>query len=313
MSDLVRFLSGTTPVRDHAYWPIVTMDEVRALFTSQGMSDPEIDYTVATIWPLEVPLDDYMKLCWRIKQWTFSGSFSSTVLDGTNTFVARTMDATITGVDVKMYQIPPGSDDDDSVPITTEHMILGPTRDRGVGNGWDDRKFHHGNRNNGHYLLNDEDDGVDNPTLTYLVDYNNTGILHSPPGDPNSSTEWLVQVLRPEVPVVFDDGTNLFKVPINFLMSGQGKSRENGSPNIFRVTNVSVAGPGDDVFGSLTIDLVGNTYNIDLTMTAPPPDFGDISGSCSASLTANHFWEYQNSNGQPVYDEGNGDVLNDWQ
>lgn len=296
MGDRVLFLSGNQIVRDHAYWPVISYDQAVAFFVGLGMSEIDAENEVAHVWPIEVLPAEYMRLAWGIKQWDLTGNFHFEGNHTGNDYVEWTMDASTSDpLLVQMYQIPPDGDDEDSVPITREREILGPTRDRGVGNdfvpSWDvmASKWI---RNVGHYIENDNMSD-DNPGADIFYNFGFGGGLSDV--FLTKYSDWFAQIFRPEIPVIWEPDDQKFLIPINLSISGiaNGDGGLHG-PALLSAT-AETARVGDDIIGTLTIDTGVDTYEIDLSLSvsrSDHPQVGDISGTIDVTIEATDFWAY---------------------
>lgn len=298
MSDHVSYFVGDTIHRDHGNWPTILGSAIA--------DGPAKDET----WPVDVTLDQWMALCWRIRKWVLTGgcSVSKTIhytAEGQSPVTAIGT-ATLVPADIWLLKGTGGSD----ARCTREADIVGVVGGEDVGplvNGGFGAETGHAPISNWTQLR----DGTvpysgSTPPATVSIPFDtalNMDILGTALYDP--STKLFSPPFSGLGSVI-----NGFSVPLNVHV---GCTRD-------RTTALSGVAPFSCHF---PIDLtviahIVPTFTVPMQLAwrfvgEPPSSAGIITsglGSGAFTLEATEFWPHKNRRGEQVYGV-NGSQIND--
>lgn len=316
MSDRIAYLVGDREGFDHHQWPMRTRDELVALLTSRGFTDPGGPFgRIAQVWPAAINIQQIMALAWRVKKWEFTGTLNATAegfgATETDPHGAVTASLDFTLVAPFSYMVLRGyTDPPFPVPGLGERELqlinVPPPPPFG------------GLRNFGAGLTTF-------PTahaICHLPGIHDTGSFDnthtwggfssqffSPLQDEDLMIWWETGELTPyfSFSFFFGVGTSLevwvttYSPDVSSYVGGVIPVPHAGS----RVTVV----PGIDSALPFEVPLFV-TVKMDASGTEPGT-MTSSSGGCDFTLTAKEFFPYKNSAGDPVYDTATGAQIND--
>lgn len=292
MSDRLRYPVGNTNGRDHIYYPILTPAEALA----NSLSPRFLSVNLATM----------MALAWRVKTWRIAAFDVAATLHGDFPEAGggggSTDEIITTAFTVPQFDIPNGAVLERGL-INTFFLTFGSGTRGGLRNaGW--------SGNSGSTV-----------SETTTITFNSTPPEDfDPPSGSASGTFDSVGAAGSTVQigtggfngVFFDPVTKLFYPEINFgssiILHYGGALSFSGS-----VDQVSSSG------GFLTVDpVVVPTFQLPLQIAGHINPFRGMfaptditSAGISPVMTAQEFWPYANSVGDPIYDTADGSVIND--
>lgn len=309
MSDRIPYAVGNTNKRDHIQWPTITLAQLATLRADNG--------NVGYLRHGGCSLASIMALAWRIKRFTFSGDGS---LNVTNVTVGGSGAFTVTTVVDYAFSVPAnqtlplyGYSEEGVIEATREnHIVSAANQSQSIGS----LAGFIGLRNAGFSRV--------------------TGGIFSPPPPrifADVAVEGVQTYVPPsahEPPVVNFSGTSsiLFQLVIGIFGDSLDEEYVAYDPDsqlfypyvlcsglLFVHAGIQFAIDSSGSNGTLTINpIVAPSFTLPLKIFGGYSDFGFNtvnSAAINLTLTADQFWPYANSQGEPVYDSANGAQLND--